>query len=456
MYLTKWNEKYPPCSRRDFLGGLILIGGVLSVEKGLLAPVSRQTGKGGQVLYRAVNGPPEQNLEKVVELMGGIEKIIGEDDVVMVKPNAQWWNQGAPNLAALKRFVNLVMERPGGFRGEVVLAENCHRGSSPWTSTGSAWAHDSEWNGDLEGVRNLNDLSRSLRDQYGKKFSLCHWVDVIHGARRVYGPSDGPGYVYCDGTGGIPRIAVGGGGRFTIMTYPIFTTGLGRVVDFQKGIWEKGAYTGRPLQFINFAALNHHSVYCGMTSALKNYMGISDLSGGPDPNDGGRLTQDYFNFHSFAFNKWSEGPTPGALGEAIGVFINTVRKADWNIVTAEWTGLSSRTDPVTAHTQAVLACKDPVALDYHSAKYLLHPNSELDIHDPDNPKGPLYHILVKCAATKSGVFDEREVEVQSFDFRTRRLQKAEELVVKGKKKWGSRGKPILKYLFLRCRQKLFE
>lgn len=51
------------------------------------------------IIYRAVNGTPEQNLKKVIELMGGIERIIGSDDVVLIKPNVQWWNQGAPNLA---------------------------------------------------------------------------------------------------------------------------------------------------------------------------------------------------------------------------------------------------------------------------------------------------------------------------------------------------------------------
>ncbi len=93
---------------------------------------------------------------------------------------------------------------------------------------------------------------------------------------------------------------------------------------------------------------------------------------------------------------------------------------------------------------------------YHSAKYILFPNSELDIHNPDNPKGPLYHYLVKCSATKAGVIDGREVEVRSFDFRTNRFQRVEELVVIGRKTWGNRGKPILKYLFLRYRQMLFE
>jgi len=82
-------------------------------------------------VYRTVNGSPAENVRKVVEMMGGIAKLFGEDDIVLIKPNAQWWNQGATNLAALSTFVDLIMERPGGFQGEVVIAENCHRGNSP-------------------------------------------------------------------------------------------------------------------------------------------------------------------------------------------------------------------------------------------------------------------------------------------------------------------------------------
>ena len=80
-------------------------------------------------MYRSVNGSPAENLRKVVELMGGVASLFGEDDMVLIKPNAQWWNQGATNLAALSAFVDLIMERPGGFRegsghrGELPLGE---------------------------------------------------------------------------------------------------------------------------------------------------------------------------------------------------------------------------------------------------------------------------------------------------------------------------------------------
>ncbi len=77
--------------------------------------------------------------------MGGIRTLIGEHDVVVIKPNVQWWNQGAPNMLALKTLVDLIMERPGGFKGEVVIAENCHRGKTPWNSAG--WSDNFERNG---------------------------------------------------------------------------------------------------------------------------------------------------------------------------------------------------------------------------------------------------------------------------------------------------------------------
>ena len=63
-----------------------------------------------------------------------------------------------------------------------------------------------------------------------------------------------------------------------------------------------------------------------------------------------------------------QGPKAGMLGAEVGVFMKTIRKADLNITTAEWIGISSRVDPPIAHTRALLASTDPVALDYHAYK----------------------------------------------------------------------------------------
>ncbi|MGD9972502.1 MAG: hypothetical protein AB7S77_05530 [Desulfatirhabdiaceae bacterium] len=388
----------------------------------------------------------------LIEMMGGIESIVSPDDIVLIKPNVQWWNQGAPNLCALKTFIDLIMNRPGGFQGEVIIGENCHRGLQPWLSEG--WAKVFERNADIDSIHHMNDLTGHLKKRYGERFSVVHFVDVQAGARRIYGPSEGAGYVYCDGTGGVPLLkydngAAGSAYRQVIMTYPIFTTDKGTTVDFKHGVWAKGAYTGQPLKFINFAALNHHSSYCGATSAIKNYLGITDLSGGPDPENKGKIISRYYNFHSFPFNKWSPGPVPGMLGGEIGTFMNTVRKADMNITTAQWTGLASRTDLPAAHTKAVIACTDPVALDYHTTKYILYPNSRISVHNPDNTGGPFFHDLKKCADITGYQIDEQRVNVKSYDCNHQILTENSGLQIIGSIKWGMDFKAILKYLYFR-------
>jgi hypothetical protein len=226
------------------------------------------------------------------------------------------------------------------------------------------------------------------------------------------------------------------------MSYPIFKTDRGTVIDFKNGIWENGAYTEQSVKFINFAALNHHSSYCGATSAIKNYLGISDISGGSS----GRLTGEYSNFHSFPF---SSGHEPGMLGAEIAVFMKTIRKADLNITTAEWIGLSSRTNTPVVHTRAVLASTDPVALDYHATKYLLYPNSGISFHNPDNRQGALYQYVFKCSEEGGGVFDESHVAVESYDFNAMGLQSGPSFVVKGRKVWGFDVKNLAKYLTYR-------
>ena len=106
-------------------------------------------------------------------------------------------------------------------------------------------------------------------------------------------------------------------------------------------------------------------------------------------------------------NEWDYGPVPGMIGAEVAVFMNTIRKADLNIIAAEWIGLVSRTEPPVAHTKTVLVSTDPVALDYHVTKYLLYPNSNISIHNPDNEESPLNQYLVKCAEYGGGVFDEK-------------------------------------------------
>ena len=137
------------------------------------------------------------------------------------------------------------------------------------------------------------------------------------------------------------------------------------------------------------------------------------------------------------------------LGAEIAVFMKSIRRADLNITTAEWVGLTSRVQPPVARTRAVLASTDPVALDYHATKYILYPNSALSIHDPDDVKSPVHQYLKVCAEQGGGVFDESRVEVKTYDFNSRSLRRDDDPVIKGEKHWGSNGRSILKYLILK-------
>lgn len=429
------------------LAVLVIIGIIIFTKPSLPQKVTINS---QATIYRSLNGAPSENLTKIIELMGGIDKIIGENDVVVIKPNVQWWNQGATNLSALKTLVDLIMNRPDGFYGEVVVAENCHHGSEPWTDETTGWLKNFERNSDIDGINNFNELTNHLKEIYGERYTTYHWIDVAWGEKRVFSPQDGTGYVYCDGTGGLPLIALDNGEtgdnfRKVIMTYPIFMTDKGTLIDFKNGIWKEGNYTDQPLRFINFASINHHSHYAGATCAVKNYFGVVDISGG----GWGKLADKYNNFHSFAFNEWDFGPVPGIMGIEVALFMNTIRKADLNFIAAEWVGLASRTELPVAHTRTVLISDDPVALDYHVTKYLLYPNSNISIHNPDNEQSPLRHYLIKCAESGGGIFDETQVEVKSYDFKTNSFQTDDNLAVIGEITWGSDLKTLYKYLKFR-------
>ena len=402
------------------------------------------------IIYRSLNGTPSENMILVIELMGGIEKIIGENDIIVIKPNVQWWNHGATNLSALKTLVDIIMNRPSGFYGEVVIAENCHRGREPWTVEESGWIRIFERNSDIKGINSFNDLVSQLKKTYGERYSTVHWIDVAYGEKRVFGPEEGTGYVYCDGTGGVPIISLDNGMtgdefREVIMTYPIFKTDKGTLIDLRNGVWKDGLYTEQQVRFINFATINHHGHYVGATGAVKNYFGVVDISGG----GWGKLAEKYNNFHSFAYNEWDFGPVPGIMGTEVAMFRNTIRKEDLNIIAAEWVGLASRTEPPVVNTKTVLVSTDPVALDYHATKYLLYPNSNIPIHNPDNEQSPLRHYLIKCSENGGGIFDETQVAVKSYDLKTKLFQGDDNLAVIGETTWGSHLKTLYKYLKFR-------
>jgi len=381
-------------------------------------------------VYCASGDSPEHNMSSVLEMIGGISPLINPTDIVILKPNAQWWSQGTTNTNAMKSFIDHVLAIPG-FVGEIIIAENHHfhdDNSRGWTTVNR--------NGDF----NLNELVQFFQDNGHRNVTKYHWHDGgpsqsnMHGGAENAGivkcPRDGDGYVWCE-----DLIYTSRSGRKAMMSYPVFTSSYsGITVDLKNGPWKNGKYLDSSIKLINFSALNHHSSWAGITASIKNYLGIVDLTCGYR----GTKPEGFYNFH-FIGNR-SESLLPWRVqkilarlglyhmphfdGGAVGYFMRHVRMADLNIMTADWVGWGSRTD-LELRTQAkmLLASTDPVALDYYAAKNVLMPLTPEDkthpedgyyyyqCNDPDRADAPFNWYLRECHNQGIGNLDSKKMKI---------------------------------------------
>lgn len=400
--------------------------------------------KGQSQVYISRNGTPEENMRKVLEMMGGIEEFIGPHDIVVLKPNAQWWNQGMTNTDAMQGFIDEVLAIPG-FAGEVIIAEN-HQFDG---ANSRGWSTD-----ERNGKFNLNELVEFYQASGFPNVTKYHWRVAgttslplqgdAQGDSRVNGPQDGDGYVWLEDT-----VYVSPAGRQCVMTYPVFTSSYsGITVDLKHGAWKNGSWLPeKPVKFINFSALNHHGGYCGVTASIKNFMGVVDMSCGW-PGDEPDQT---FNTHHIGvskINSWKKNKTFVSImsrlrlygkfssycyrdfhhtGGALGYFMRHVKMPTLNIITAERVGWGSRIDlEKSVRTKTILASKDPVALDYISARDIVLPITPTDLpfwdsgytyselNDPDNKQGPLYRFINEASLQGIGNFNVDKITLNEF------------------------------------------
>lgn len=408
-------------------------------------PINQSTSQLNQPMshiYLSRNGTPEQNMAKVVKMMGGIKQFIGKDDIVILKPNAQWWNQGGTNTDAMKEFIELILKIPD-FKGEIIIAENHHL--HPTNARG--WTQQ-EYN---NGKYNLNDLVEYFNKKGVPNVTKYHWIDAETTKYKHYsikgivnGPEDGDGYVWEKN-----NIYQTPNGRKAMMSYPIFTSSFsGITVDFKNGAWKNGRYIDKPVKLINFSALNHHSKAFGVTASVKNHLGIVDLTCGFSGETlNGLFTHDYFNFHHIGsapnltifgktnqlmrryFGKWTNFGGENNhhyMGGTVGRFMKTIRFPDLNIITAEWVGYGSRTNlDLRAHTKTILASTDPVALDFYAAKHILliatkeakNGKPFIELNDPTKSENPFRKYLEECHKQGIGTMDERKMKVHEYEYR---------------------------------------
>ncbi|MCP4633500.1 MAG: DUF362 domain-containing protein [candidate division Zixibacteria bacterium] len=404
-------------SRREFLKRIgYTTGGVLALAN---MPISGsnfiQNAEADIIshVFYAKEGTPDQNISKCFQIMGGIGGYIGGDDVVILKPNAQWIRQGGTNTSSMKALIDMILAIPG-FTGEIIIAENNHvtdpeSSSRMWGTTDFRFNGPYSFNTLLQYYRDNRGSYPAIHD-HGGEINVSKYVlkDSNRGGRATQGPSDGDGYVRRTD---LQYFSPSGGWEYdqnlsypsTIMTYPIFTsTHSGITVDLKNGCWQNGNYIDSRCVLIMMAGLNFHSSYAGSTSAVKNYYGVVELPGG--------FNGQYSDFHRIGFP---------AGGGAVGSFVRDIRRADLFVTTAEWCGHQGRSDMSPVNTKTILASTDPLALDYYAFKNVMYPlgGRHQQLNNPDDTSGPLRKFLnLYRDEVDWGTLNEAETLVQGYDF----------------------------------------
>jgi len=386
-------------------------------------------------VYKATGPETAQITRRMVESLGGIESLIGKEDIVILKVNSQWWNQGMTNTDVIAEFVQMILDIPG-FAGEIILADN-NQSAAPEKR---GWTTDKR-----NGRFNYNELIEYFNRQGHDNVTKYHWHPAGpnpnplqfggSGDSVVKHPSDGDGYIWPDDLYyECPY------GNKCLLAYPVFTSAYsGVTIDLKDGAFKDGAYTGQPLKFINFAAMNHHGPYAGVTASVKNYMGVVDMSCGyPGVTPTGTFNTHHIGasatFRWMAHHRRTLRHVPVLrefyerhpvfrfryTGGVLGKYMKEIRRADLNIITAVKVGWGGRLNTDMAYqADTVLASTDPVALDYWATANLLYPITRevdapeyyLKMNNPGPDDSPLRLFLGECRRELGGTMDPNKIEI---------------------------------------------
>ncbi len=274
---------------------------------------------------------------------GGPAGLIGSDNVVLIKINAQWDQRGGTNTDLLRSLIQAIVDHPDGFAGEIIVADN---GQAQYGARGNGGSMDWGWNNAEDRSQSTQDVVDGFAEEY--RVSTFLWDRITGDAVAEYAEGDTEdGYIVA-----VEKNPSSG----AITAYPKFRSAHGTYVSFKRGIWNPATetYDSDRLKLINLPVLKPHSIY-GVTGSIKHYMGVTSDT----------LT-------------WRAGARAhnyvGAGG--MGSLIAETRIPTLNILDAIWISLSPGSGPLVRFSNAtkvdvIAASTDPVALDYWGAKYIL-------------------------------------------------------------------------------------
>ena len=391
-------------SRRQFLAAAGMTAAAAPFMPLLDRWLPRLSAQGPQRhLYIARNGAPVTNVQRAVALAGGIQTFIGHDDAVVLKPNGQWPLQGYTHTQALKALIDVILNRPGGFAGEIIIAEHVHRAPDAALNGAFCWNMSSGYNR----TNNWPDMNyfELVNDYHTRGIDNVTAIPLYDtGQSADFVTATGPGDLAAGQHGWVrATYTTAANGRTVRLSHALLRSAYsGNVIDLQHGVWNNGTYTGRPVKIIFLPTLNNHSSfnsedYAGPTSALKCHLGIAEFAGSSG-----------VSLHGVGYDT---PISPQAMGESVGHLITQILQPAFYLTVAEYTGYRGRTTTPAANTKIVGLCADPVTLDYWMCKHVLYPcATSQTFMNPDHDNS-LRKTLLGCQAKGVGTLDESEMVV---------------------------------------------
>lgn len=403
-------------TRRGFLRRFGIASSAITFSPFLVERFSRelQAATPGARVYKVQNGSDcFQNIAKLWEMLDRPGRFIDANDVVVIKGNAQWPNQGYTHTGCIKAVIDSILQIPG-FSGEVLLCDNVQGGGGG----AGTYAFDVPVSSRVNNWPDMNwtQLVASYAAQ-GKPVAMVKWqTDPVWRTPQplpsysAWNPANGPGWT---------RYFFSLNGRNTYLSAPVFASPLtpGRMIDMMKGVWENGVYTGRKVKAIFMPTLNNHDFsggkedYSGVTSTVKSFFGATEIfHGSPTYISDDYVWNGFYSLHSASFTQ----NDALAAGQLVGTFINSLYAPVLYITPAIYSGWYNRTATNgAAFTNTVLACTNPVSLDYIACRDVISPHAAwLNPNNNNNTR----RQLVGCSSQGGGTLDPQSIEVFGYDF----------------------------------------
>ena len=288
--------------------------------------------------------------------------LIGSEDVVLLKVNAQWKYRGCTNSDLIRGLIQRILEHPDIFTGEIVIFDNGQGSGSLNSDTNKRSVYPDE-----SVHANAND----------EKHSFQYLVDEVFSEPRVSScllDSLSVNFIDDDDH------TTDGYRRYQNVSYPCFTTEGGRRIELQNGIWNGNGYD-QNLKLINVPVLKHHSG-SHVTASLKNFYGVLSMYDG------------YSHYRHYS-----------GLGRTCGKMVVSVCTPVLNILDAIWVShatLKGYPEDKCFRPNQIIASQDPVALDYWAAKHVLYPIRHHPWHHPEHPETNMWLAEARSIINERG------------------------------------------------------